>query len=279
MDYNSTLIKFYISLREIEELAKDIPFLLDQYKPKCDEDFDEKWKNFEEAKKANFKVTHEKLRPAGAWKKYIIDILESDKIPDFLLEELKEVDAITELVVALPMKAKLDDFLREMSLVYLITIFESYLESILRITFERYPECLSSSKTITAEEVVERIRVETSILDYFVEKEIDDVMRSDIEQINNFFAKKFKIDMSKLSPNWKESKERFYRRNIILHNLGIINDEYKQKTGFTGEAIRLDVSKDYLQKSLDMFKTMGVSMGDEFKKKFDKSKSSQKTLS
>jgi len=272
--YSSAFLKFYINIQTIDELAKDIPFLLSQYQKKCDNDFDDSWKKFEKKRKAAFEGMQEKLKPAGASKKYILDILETGKIPDFFPKEMQEVDTLADLIVDVPIKIKLDDFLREMSLVYLITFFESFLEDILRTTFERRPECLSSSKTITAGEIVEKTILKESVLDILVKKEIDDVMRSDIEQINQYFLKKFKIDLSKLSFNWNESKERFYRRNIILHNLGIINNEYRQKTGFKGEEKRLDVSEDYLEESLKIFATMSINMLREFKSKLEKAKNS-----
>jgi hypothetical protein len=273
--YGSAFIKFYVNLSTIEELAKDIPFLLSEYQTKCDNDFDNSWKKFEEQKNAKFEALHKHLKPAGAWKKYILEIWETKKVPDFFPKEITDTDTLASLITDIPIKAKLDDFLREMSLVYLITIFESYLEDILRITFERRPQCLSSSKTVTAEEIVEKTILKESILDILIRKEIDNILRSDIEQISQYFFKKFKIDLSKLSADWNEFKERFYRRNIILHNLGVINKEYRQKTGFKGEEKRLDVSEDYLKKSLLFFLRMSSDMTDEFKDKFEKLTSSK----
>ena len=50
--------------------------------------------------------------------------------------------------------------------------------------------------------------------------------------------------------------ERFYRRNIIIHNNGIVNEKYREKTGYKGKDEILDVSEEYLNKSLKLFQDM-----------------------
>ena len=71
-------------------------------------------------------------------------------------------------------------------------------------------------------------------------------------------------------PNWSEFKERFYRRNILLHASGVVSEEYKRKTGYEGEEKRLTVSEDYLDKSFESFRLMSKKILGAFYEKFEK---------
>ena len=70
-----------------------------------------------------------------------------------------------------------------------------------------------------------------------------------------------------LGINWNEFKERFYRRNIIIHNSGKPNKLYRTKTGYDGEDERLTVSKVYLKDSIRLFKMMSDKIALTFKTK------------
>lgn len=151
------------------------------------------------------------------------------------------------------------DVIRDMSIVYIVSLFEGYLQKVLQVSFARKPEALKTcQKNITYEELLDS-KTMNKAKKTIMEKEIE-IVNEDIEAVNEYFKKKFNLDMSKFV-DWKEFKERFYRRNIIIHNSGIPNKVYRSKTGYTGDNERMTASKTYLDVSIDMFDKMAIKVG------------------
>jgi hypothetical protein len=151
------------------------------------------------------------------------------------------------------------DVIRDMDIVYIVSLFEGYLQKVLQVTFAKKPEALKScQKNISYQELLDFKNIKIA-KKRIVEKEIE-IVNEDIEVVNEYFQKKFNIDMSKFV-DWKEFKERFYRRNIIIHNSGVPNKVYRSKTGYSGGNEKMTVSKTYLDASIDMFETMSQKVG------------------
>jgi hypothetical protein len=158
------------------------------------------------------------------------------------------------------------DILREMSLVYVIAIFENFLQRVLQISFIKKPEALKTcQKNLTYEELLKFTNLD-SVKNGIIEKEIM-IVNEDIEDVRRYVEMKFAIEISQLTDNWKEFKERFYRRNIIIHNSGIPNKLYKLKTGYEGSNERLTVSKEYLDFSLTLFTNTALKICAAFEDK------------
>lgn len=105
------------------------------------------------------------------------------------------------------------------------------------------------------------------ILERVVQDEISTIFRKDIEDINKDYMEFAKFDLSKAT-NWRDFKEYFYRRNIILHNNGVANSTYREKTGSTIGNIQLSVDEDYLSKAIDVFEDCSKILTEHFKNKF-----------
>lgn len=265
--YIIAVVPFNFNLNMLEDLKKELPFLLEQYLSKKHELYQKVWDGLDKKIKSEI----ENL------------FLSMDEMLNYLERKFKDgvfvpplefsdhaLPTIAEIFFTFPPIYKFDGLIREMCLVYMVTLFESFLENVLRITFEKCPECLSSPKSITFEEVVANLESNNGVLNAIIKKEIGEVLRYDIEEIDKYFLKKFKIKISEYVPNWSEFKEMFYRRNILLHNMGIVNEEYRIKTGYKGEEKRLYVSEDYLDKSFQLFGLMSRKILGTFFRKFEK---------
>lgn len=180
---------------------------------------------------------------------------------------------------------------RDMSLVYLVAVFENYLKNLLTFSFRQKPEALKTcQKNLSYEELLKFSDID-SIREAVIEKEAM-VVNEDIEEIREYFQKKFNVDISKLDEKnakniqeyvksrlgleenfepfkWENFKERFYRRNIIVHNLGMPNKLYRRKTGYQGNGA-LKVSMPYLLESLNLFYQISLSIGVAFEMKMEK---------
>jgi len=152
-------------------------------------------------------------------------------------------------------------FIRNMSLVYLVALFENYLSKVLQITMQNEPRILmTSQKSITVEDLLKLDNIE-DVRKQVIDKEIADIVNEDLDKLAKYFEEKFKLKLAEVS-DWSQFKERFYRRNIIVHNSGYTNKLYRQKTGYKGKNKKMDVSERYLQYSINLFGkwAMGISM-------------------
>lgn len=161
----------------------------------------------------------------------------------------------------------------EMSLVYLISAFESYLENVIALILSRRPEMLKSEKTITHEEVIEIAIGNGTMEDLirnFKDKYISSIMREDIDKILKILSSKpFKL--SEIIPeasDWRRLKESFYRRHIIIHNRGYTDSQYEIRSGYKGQQKKLFIDKKYLAKRFETFQRCSGLIRDSANTKF-----------
>jgi hypothetical protein len=158
-------------------------------------------------------------------------------------------------------------FIRNMSLVYLVALFENYLGKVLQTTMQNKPEILmTSQKSITFEELLKLSDIEDA-KGQIIEKEIGAIVNEDLDKLAKYFDDKFNLKLAKNS-NWSRFKERFYRRNIIVHNSGYPNKLYRQKTGYKGKNKKMDVSEVYLAQSIKLFDTWALGISAYLSRKF-----------
>ncbi len=161
-----------------------------------------------------------------------------------------------------------ENIILDMSLVYTVALFEDFLQKVFQISFKKKPEILmTSQRNLTYEELL-RFNDINDARSAMIEKEIM-VVDEDIEYVRKYIKQKFGIEISEFV-NWKEFKERFYRRNILIHNSGMPNRLYRLKTGYKGENKRLTVSKDYLTDTINLFILMSLRVGLAFETKMEK---------
>lgn len=258
--YNDSFIAFFRSVVVLRELNKELPQSIKGIVEKKEKVLQEKEKQLDEESKKQFAELANRMRKRlEGGKNSVIDSFDkySKSVQELLSEMLKTAE----------LSYSSTALIRDMSLVYLVAAFENFLRDVLKITFGRKPEILSTSqKSITYEELV-RFKQIDDALHHIIEKEASSVVNQDIEGINKYFTDKFKVKMS-VYTNWKEFKERFYRRNIIIHNGGVTNRVYRSKTGYEGKDKRMYVSEEYLEKSFEMFEVVGFSVSEHFESKF-----------
>ena len=162
---------------------------------------------------------------------------------------------------------KFNQFIRDMSLVYLIAEIESFLQKTLEISFQKNPAILMTcQKSVTYEELLKFENINDA-RQQIIDKEILSIVNQDIEDINKYFEQRFKVEISRFV-NWEKFKERFYRRNILVHNLGMPNRFYRLKTGYKGKDKRMNVSQKYLEESIKLFDKMTLKISEYFYNKF-----------
>jgi hypothetical protein len=154
----------------------------------------------------------------------------------------------------------------DMSLVYLVSQFETFLQQMITLVLERMPGPILA-KTLTLKELTEWKNVREAKR-RIIEKEIHDIKLTNPDEADEYFLRKFNVRLSAL-PRWREFRERFYRRNIIVHRLGQPDQRYRDKTG-RRRLKEPGVSKNYLATSIVLFSVTARRVAHELERRFRK---------
>lgn len=125
------------------------------------------------------------------------------------------------------------EFLNEMILTYLTTIFIEYLRIVLKEVFELYPELLEKTETKISK---------------------DDITSKPCK-LFNIFKRNLNFDLGTQITEWNLIEEKFLRRDLLIHNKGIPNEDYKTKTSHVGDS-RLETDTKYVKESLKTFENV-----------------------
>jgi len=239
-----------------EQLPKSIKKIFSQKKEKI------------QKKIASKKETKEQI---DAFFEKVRAFLETDPQPhrmEFRIDDEAE-ELLFDFLKAISYENSFNNFIRNMSLAYLVTELESYLKGVLKTSFEKKPMLLATcKKSINYEELTKYSSIE-DVREDIIEKEIYAILYRDIEEISRYFEQKFNIKLSELT-DWETFKEVFYRRNIIVHNSGIVNNIYRLKTGYKAKKKSLEVSYSYLNKSIQVFDEFAQNLAEQLYQKFGK---------
>jgi len=132
----------------------------------------------------------------------------------------------------------------KMILVFQFSFFEKCLKDLTKKIYESKPELLRSSikKTDDSETTQEFIKL--------LNKEVDWWGRNSIDKIANRINRRFNINLMEDFAKWKELREAYYIRNIVVHNSGVVDErlckDLEYDTSRIGEI--LDISTDYIEK-------------------------------
>ena len=85
---------------------------------------------------------------------------------------------------------------------------------------------------------------------HFAKRETDILGYGSIDDLEAYFQKKFNITAQQ-EPFWPSVREASYRRNLIIHNRGIINKTYKEKLGLQRDNPKLKTSREYVNNATD----------------------------
>ncbi len=113
--------------------------------------------------------------------------------------------------------------------IYLFSAFESFNKNLFLELFKGKPELLKSyEKSLKYKEIIEKSSYDEIIHD-IASKEVENFGRMNIDKFASKLKKLVNIDLSSRFKKWEGVRENYYRRNIIVHNNGFINEDYKKK--------------------------------------------------
>lgn len=141
------------------------------------------------------------------------------------------------------------------TVVMLITRFEEFIADYIRYIFIKYPQKYLDKQTICFSEITETNY--TDIKEKILNREIDEIMRKSYTVWFDLF-KEHKMNVDCCSCEYDFLTELYATRNIIVHNRGIVNEQYlknvKTSKYVLGEKIYIDNS--YILKAFECIKTI-----------------------
>jgi hypothetical protein len=150
-----------------------------------------------------------------------------------------------EIILAAVRRLKNREFFSEMALAYILTFQESFVKDYLQEVFTSRSELLRSKKSLSYEDVLE-FRSIISLRRRLAKNETDNIGYGSIDDLDIYSRNKFNISIDK-ELFWPQLKEASYRRNLIIHNRGIVNDVYRRKIGLhQAESSKLQTDSQYV---------------------------------
>lgn len=162
-------------------------------------------------------------------------------------------------------KISTDQFLQNMSIAYLIIIFEDFLAKNLKLSFFNKPMMLKSETQLNFEEII-NLKNYNSIIQEMIERKTKSIIKKDIKDLRKTLLEFFKLDLMN-DNDWIRFTEIFYRRNVIVHNEGISDQEYSDKTK---NPINVDLTPDgnYIKESIIIFENFSKTISKFFEEKY-----------
>lgn len=181
---------------------------------------------------------------------------------------LKEQD-YKKLIAAVGRRNKIphSDILYRSSFVMLFTYFDNLLSDLMHNYYERYPKSFEGENFKISLSELTSINDIKEAKEYLINKHIDSQMYNSLESQINYFKDHLNVSCKKEDLNWENIDEVRERRNIIVHNGGIVNRKYVQKfkkrdlstdVEILKEGDVLKIDSKYFLKSLDALFFAGI---------------------
>lgn len=117
----------------------------------------------------------------------------------------------------------------KMIITYYFTLFEEFLKTLVFYMYKSRPNMLKNKEKKFSSEIIMKFNSMDDFIESLIDQKVKRVGYNNIDQNCELFLKKFKIDIKKDFPRWEELREKYYRRNLIVHNQGEITEDYKKK--------------------------------------------------
>ena len=138
--------------------------------------------------------------------------------------------------------------LLEMALIYRVALFEAFITDVISAVLVSRPEILKSNKKmITHEELIDGL-ADGTLLDVLVQKEVIEFSYLSLERQDKWAAEKLGVEFLSRDPTIRASIfELSARRNLFVHNNGVVNSIYHQVVSEPHYDIgyRLEVDNEY----------------------------------
>ena len=150
----------------------------------------------------------------------------------------------------------------------LVRNLEGYLVNLLYHAFSAHPERLSQSQVTFSLEMIRSFEDMKEAERHFVTQEVEKITRKGHDAVLTFFRKDAGLKAPQFNHYQNELNELFQRRNVIAHNNGIINDQYRNslrgaRSTLPMRGAFINVTKDYIDKAISIIEKCHIQLGFE----------------
>lgn len=143
------------------------------------------------------------------------------------------------------------EILYKTSFVMLISYFDYLMSDIIWCYYKMFPGALSGKELSISLDDLKRCGDKDEAVDYILSRKVDSVLYRNLNNQLNFFSSEFKIGLNKGIVKWDAINEAVERRNLVVHNSGIVNRRYINNVKRLAKGIKkddvLDVDARYLK--------------------------------
>lgn len=188
-------------------------------------------------------------------------------------EDLKEFDKSIGAILKTDNSVQ---HLHRSSLISLVSLVESFLSQLLHVFFQKHPSALNAKeKQFTFEELSNFSNLDDARA-YLVGSKVENLLRGSYEDWIEYFRTQMKLELTVTTRHHEHLVENFQRRNLFVHNDGVINKIYLSKVPKSlskPEMLNktLGVSKAYLFSAIDRFESSFLQLAFEVWAKCEKS--------
>ncbi|GEM_PF-1953817 len=161
------------------------------------------------------------------------------------------------------------------SFISLLSSVEWFFSQILHFYYDKHPNASGiQKKTLTLSELKTFGSIEDAEK-YLIDVKIEDILRNSFDGWINILKSELNLNLSYINPVEKELVELYQRRNLLVHNGGIVNSIYTSKVdGEIKKGItigtELSVEKDYLNNAISKLQIAFILIASELWKSLDK---------
>lgn len=140
------------------------------------------------------------------------------------------------------------------SLISLISAVECFLSQIIHTYYDEKPDAMSEKDKVFSFDDLKNFGSVEDARVYLIEKKVTDLMRSSFSDWITFFKKQARLSMSYLTPYMDTLIETCERRNLLVHNAGIVNSIYLSKVPLDlrkgkKKGVKLNLTRKYLSRN------------------------------
>lgn len=135
-------------------------------------------------------------------------------------------------------------------IIMLLMNFETMISNIFELLIYKFPNILNE-KSLTYSEIIGFKSDLDEIKRILVNRELDEFMRKPLKSWYEYFKSKHGVDVLSECTIFDEFREIYYRRNVVVHNQGLVNETYLKEVSSNNKiGDRLIIDRDYFEKAV-----------------------------
>lgn len=149
------------------------------------------------------------------------------------------------------------------SLLLLVTYFENLIAGVLKENFVKYPQRIALNEKSVSYKVLTEVNDIEEIKNILIDQEVTNKMYESLTDWKNYFKKNIKLDLNVWEDEFDALQEIIARRNLYVHNNGIINNIYINLVdGVSKDSIGedLNLDREYVEKAINIIEYSGMSL-------------------